>query len=64
MEILKIIVFSLTSILFRAQKVHRWLIYMVEDLIQSSNHEDSGFYLNNYDELISKLIELMIQVRM
>ena len=34
------------------------LIYMVEDLIKSSNHEDSGFYLNNYDELISKLIEL------
>jgi hypothetical protein len=34
------------------------LIYMVEDLIQSSNHEDSGFYLHNYDELISKLIEL------
>ena len=34
------------------------LIYMVEDLIQSSNHEASGFYLNNYDELISKLIEL------
>jgi hypothetical protein len=34
------------------------LIYMVEDLIQSSKHEDSGFYLHNYDELISKLIEL------
>jgi hypothetical protein len=34
------------------------LIYMVEDLIQRSNHQDSGFYLNNYDELISKLIEL------
>ncbi|WP_430399894.1 acyl transferase [Flavobacterium sp.] len=34
------------------------LIYMVEDLIQSCNHKDSGFYLNNYDELISKLIEL------
>ena len=34
------------------------LIYMVEDLIESSNHEDSGFYLHNYDELISKLIEL------
>jgi hypothetical protein len=34
------------------------LIYMVEDLIQSSNHKDSGFYLNNYDELIEKLIEL------
>lgn len=34
------------------------LIHMVDDLIQSSNHEDSGFYLNNYDELIAKLIEL------
>ena len=34
------------------------LIYMVEDLIESSNHEDSGFYLHNYDELISKLIDL------
>ena len=31
------------------------LIYMVEDLIKKSNHADSGFYLNNYDELISKL---------
>uniref|UniRef100_UPI00404A67AA LuxE/PaaK family acyltransferase n=1 Tax=Flavobacterium sp. TaxID=239 RepID=UPI00404A67AA len=34
------------------------LIYMVEDLIQKSNHPDSGFYLNNHEELISKLIEL------
>tara|TARA_R110000850_G_scaffold201744_1_gene327716 strand:- start:169119 stop:170099 length:981 start_codon:yes stop_codon:yes gene_type:complete len=34
------------------------LIHMVDDLIQSSHHEDSGFYLNNYDELIAKLIEL------
>lgn len=34
------------------------LIHMVDDLIQSSNHEESGFYLNNYDELIAKLIEL------
>jgi len=34
------------------------LIHMVDDLIQSSNHPDSGFYLNNHDELISKLIEL------
>jgi hypothetical protein len=34
------------------------LIHMVDDLIQSSNHKDSGFYLNNYDELIEKLIEL------
>ena len=34
------------------------LIHMVDDLIQSSNHSDSGFYLNNYNELIAKLIEL------
>jgi len=34
------------------------LIYMVDDLIKSSNHKDSGFYLNNYDALIAKLIEL------
>lgn len=34
------------------------LIYMVNDLIKFSNNENSGFYLNNYDELISKLIEL------
>ena len=34
------------------------LIYMVKDLIESSNNEHSGFYLHNYDELISKLIEL------
>lgn len=34
------------------------LIHMVDDLIYLSNHKDSGFYLNNYDELISKVIEL------
>lgn len=34
------------------------LIYMVDDLIQLSNHPESGFYLNNYDELLNKLIEL------
>ncbi|HBI01827.1 MAG TPA: acyl transferase [Flavobacterium sp.] len=34
------------------------LIYMVNDLIESSNHSESGFYLNNYDELIQQLIEL------
>jgi phenylacetate-coenzyme A ligase PaaK-like adenylate-forming protein len=34
------------------------LIYMVQDLIQLSNHSDSGFYLHNHDELIQKLIEL------
>ena len=34
------------------------LIYMVEDLIQLSNHPESGFYLHNHDELIAKLIAL------
>ena len=34
------------------------LIYMVKDLIQLSNQPESGFYLNNHDELIEKLIEL------
>lgn len=34
------------------------LIYMVEDMIAASNHPESGFYLNNYDELILKLEEL------
>lgn len=34
------------------------LIYMVNDLIQLSKNPNSGFYLHNYDELTSKLIEL------
>ncbi len=34
------------------------LIYMAKDFIELSNNEHSGFYLHNYDELISKLIEL------
>ena len=34
------------------------LIYMVKDLIEGSNHPESGFYLNNYNELIQKLLEL------
>lgn len=34
------------------------LIYMAEDLIKRSNHPDSGFYLNNYDELTAKLTSL------
>lgn len=34
------------------------LIYMVRDLIESSNNPDSGFYLNNYSELTSKLTTL------
>ncbi len=34
------------------------LIYMIKDLIELSNNENSGFYLHNYDALISKLIAL------
>lgn len=34
------------------------LIYMVEDLIKLSNHDESGFYLHNHDELIKNLIVL------
>lgn len=34
------------------------LIYMVEDLIQLSNHPESGFYLHNHEDLIKKLLEL------
>lgn len=34
------------------------LIYMVNDLIEGTNHPKSGFYLNNYDDLIHTLIEL------
>jgi len=34
------------------------LIHMVDDLIQLTNNDDSGFYLNNHNELIQKLIEL------
>ena len=34
------------------------LVYMVDDLIKKSNHNESGFYLNNLDELAKKLIEL------
>lgn len=37
------------------------LIYMAEDLINKSKHSASGFYLNNYDELILKLKELEFQ---
>ena len=34
------------------------LIYMVKDLIEKSKHSESGFYLNNYNELILKLQQL------
>ena len=37
------------------------LIYMTSDLIKQSKHPDSGFYLNNYDELIEKLKQLKNQ---
>ena len=31
------------------------LIYMVKDLIEQSNHPDSGFFLYNHDDLYNKL---------
>ena len=34
------------------------LIYMVKDLIELSNNSNSGFYLNQYDALTKKLIDL------
>jgi len=34
------------------------LIYMVKDLIALTNNPESGFYLHNYDALITKLTEL------
>ncbi|OOG63770.1 acyl transferase [Flavobacterium sp. A45] len=34
------------------------LIYMVDDLINMTNNPESGFYLNNHDELIQKLVVL------
>lgn len=34
------------------------LIWMVEDLIHASGNPDSGFYLNNYEELAQKLEKL------
>ncbi len=34
------------------------LVYMVDDLIKKSEHIESGFYLNNLDELAKKLLEL------
>jgi phenylacetate-coenzyme A ligase PaaK-like adenylate-forming protein len=34
------------------------LVYMVNDLIKLSNNKDSGFYLNQYELLSKKLIEL------
>ena len=37
------------------------LIYMADDLIERSKHPQSGFYLNNYEELIVLLSQLKTQ---
>ncbi|MGB5497463.1 MAG: acyl transferase [Maribacter sp.] len=37
------------------------LIYMVDDLIKKSNNKDSGFYLDDIDVLVDKLIRLDCQ---
>jgi hypothetical protein len=34
------------------------LIYMIKDLMDRSNHPESGFYLNNYEAFAAKVIEL------
>lgn len=34
------------------------LVYMISDLIKQTNKKDSGFYLHNFDTLITKLTEL------
>jgi len=34
------------------------LIYMVDDLIKRSKHAESGFYLNNHDQLVENIIRL------
>lgn len=37
------------------------LVYMFDQLIQLSNNPDSGFYLNDYDQLVSKLRDLEVK---
>jgi phenylacetate-coenzyme A ligase PaaK-like adenylate-forming protein len=37
------------------EQQHSSLVYMVNHLIQATEHKDSGFYLHNYKELIEKL---------
>ena len=37
------------------------LVYMVEDLIAKSNQPESGFYLNNHDDLYKVLLKLESQ---
>ncbi|WP_443944169.1 acyl transferase [Pedobacter sp. AW1-32] len=40
------------------QRAGSSLIYMVNDLIQKSNHPKSGYFLYNHDELLETLMEL------
>lgn len=37
------------------------LVYMMEKLISYSKHKESGFYLNNYPELVDNLVQLKKQ---
>ena len=37
------------------------LIFMVDDLIKSSTHNESGFYLNNFNDLYDQLLKLEAQ---
>lgn len=37
------------------ERQHSSLVYMVNDLIQMSGHEDSGFYLNEFEKLATVL---------
>jgi phenylacetate-coenzyme A ligase PaaK-like adenylate-forming protein len=41
------------------ERDHSSLIYMVDNLINLTNSEDSGFYLSNLEELNDKIIELI-----
>ncbi len=38
------------------ERQHSSLVYMADDLIQNSNHPDSGFYLYNHDDLTATLL--------
>jgi len=40
------------------EREHSSLVYMVEKLMKESNHPDSGFFLNNPNELNDRLIKL------
>ncbi len=40
------------------ERSHSSLVYMVDELIKTSNHPQSGFYLHEYDQLASLLQQL------